>query len=64
MGDDPLNSVADTNGHFHHIANAYIVDQAAHPDGGVANPVPTGLVVARKGAADITVIRGPFFVFF
>lgn len=53
MGDDPNTSITDTNGHFHHIANAYVVDQAAHPDGGVANPVPTGLVVARKTAADI-----------
>jgi len=54
MGDDPETSVTDVHGRFHHVANAYVVDQALFPTAGSANPVPTGLALARKVALDIT----------
>ncbi len=50
MGDDPRSSVTDTSGHFHHVANAVCVDQALFPTVGSANPVLTGLCLARKAA--------------
>lgn len=53
MGDDPQASVTDTSGHFHHIANAACVDQALFPTVGSANPVLTGLCLARKAAETI-----------
>ncbi len=53
MGDDPERSVTDANGRFHHVANAYCADQALFPTGGSANPVPTGLALARKMARSI-----------
>ena len=48
MGTDPDQSVTDVNGHFHHITNAVCVDQALFPTVGSANPVLTGLCLARK----------------
>jgi hypothetical protein len=54
MGDDPETSVTDVHGRFHHVANAYAVDQSLFPTAGSANPVPTGLALARKIALDIT----------
>ena len=53
MGDDPETSVTDVHGRFHHVANAYCADQALFPTAGSANPVPTGLALARKVALDI-----------
>jgi hypothetical protein len=53
MGDDLNASVTDTNGHFHHIINAACVDQALFPTVGSANPVLTGLCLARKVAEAI-----------
>ena len=53
LGDDPGTSVADTSGRFHHIANAACVDQALFPTVGSANPVLTGLCLARKAAETI-----------
>ena len=50
MGDDPQDSVTDPTGRFHQVPNAYCVDQAVFPRGGSANPVPTGLVLARRSA--------------
>ena len=47
MGTDPFISVTDVNGRFHHVANAACVDQALFPTAGSANPVPTGLTLAR-----------------
>jgi len=47
MGDDPALSVTDANGRLHHVANVYIGDQAAFPTVGSANPVLTGLTLAR-----------------
>ncbi|WP_159718575.1 family 16 glycoside hydrolase [Geminicoccus flavidas] len=53
MGDDPELSVTDVNGHLHHIANVACVDQALFPTVGSANPVLTGLCLARKVAETI-----------
>jgi hypothetical protein len=53
IGDDPETSVTDTSGHFHHIGNAACVDQALFPTVGSANPVLTGLCLARKTAETI-----------
>lgn len=53
MGADPILSVTDANGHFHHISNAVCVDQALFPTVGSANPVLTGLCLARKAAETI-----------
>ncbi|WP_342087717.1 family 16 glycoside hydrolase [Dyadobacter sp. OTU695] len=53
MGDNPETSVTDANGHFHHVTNAYCADQALFTTVGSANPVLTGLCLARKVAEDI-----------
>jgi Domain of Unknown Function (DUF1080)/GMC oxidoreductase len=53
MGNDPLDSVTDSNGHFHHVANAYCADQSLFPTVGSANPVPTGLALCQKIAKHI-----------
>ncbi len=54
MGEDPDTSVTDVNARFHHVANAYVVDQSLFPTGGSANPVPTGLTLARLAARAMT----------
>lgn len=48
MGTDYTKSVTDANGRFHHVSNAYCVDQSIFPTVGSANPVPTGLTLSRK----------------
>ncbi|HEY0946211.1 MAG TPA: GMC oxidoreductase [Opitutaceae bacterium] len=48
MGTDPLTSVTDPNGKFHHVANAFCIDQAIFPTVGSANPVLTGITNARR----------------
>ena len=53
MGDDPAASVTDELGHFHHLANIACVDQALFPTVGSANPVLTGLCLARRVAETI-----------
>ena len=53
MGNDPAQSVTDTSGHFHHIANVACVDQALFPTVGSTNPVLTGLCMSRKAAETI-----------
>jgi choline dehydrogenase-like flavoprotein len=53
MGDDPETSVTDANGRFHHVTNAYCVDQSLFPTAGSANPVLTGLTLTRKIAEHI-----------
>ncbi|BAZ27083.1 hypothetical protein NIES4073_79990 [Kalymmatonema gypsitolerans NIES-4073] len=53
MGTDYTKSVTDANGRFHHISNAYCVDQSIFPTVGSANPVPTGLALSRKVARSI-----------
>jgi hypothetical protein len=50
MGTDPRSSVTDTNGRFHHIANAFCADQSLFVTVGSVNPALTGLVLARKVA--------------
>ncbi len=47
MGEQAADSVTDVGGRFHHIHNASCVDQALFPTAGSANPVPTGLSLAR-----------------
>ncbi|MET0987061.1 MAG: GMC oxidoreductase [Steroidobacteraceae bacterium] len=53
MGDDPSNSVTDSTGRFHHISNAYACDQSLFPTSGSANPVLTGLTLARRVAESV-----------
>jgi len=53
MGDDKTNSVTDANGCFHHVSNAYCVDQSLFPTVGSVNPTLTGLVLTRKVAEAI-----------
>lgn len=48
MGTDSATSVTDTNGRFHHVANAYCADQALFVTVGSVNPTLTGLTLARK----------------
>ncbi|RAM51625.1 MAG: hypothetical protein C6Y22_10685 [Hapalosiphonaceae cyanobacterium JJU2] len=53
MGTDYTKSVTDANGRFHHVTNAYCVDQSIFSTVGSANPVPTGLTLSRKIARSI-----------
>lgn len=53
MGDDAASSVTDSQGRFHHIANAWCCDQVAFPTVGSVNPVLTGLALARQMAVNI-----------
>jgi GMC oxidoreductase len=53
MGDDPATSVTNIDGRFHHIVNAYCVDQALFPTVGSANPTLTTLTLTRKIAEHI-----------
>jgi choline dehydrogenase-like flavoprotein len=48
MGDDAATSVTDPSGKFHHLDNAYACDQSVFPVVGSANPVLTGLALARR----------------
>jgi len=48
MGTNAQSSVTDTNGRFHHVANAFCADQALFVTVGSVNPTLTGLVLARK----------------
>jgi choline dehydrogenase-like flavoprotein len=50
MGTSSQNSVTDTNGRFHHVANAFCADQSLFVTVGSVNPTLTGLVLARKVA--------------
>jgi hypothetical protein len=56
MGDEPASSVTDANGRFHHISNAYCIDQSLFPTVGSVNPTLTGLVLTRK-VADAIIAR-------
>src|SRR5258708_398433 len=57
MGDDPAKSVTDVNGRFHHVANAYCIDQALFPSVGSVNPALTGLTLTRKIAEHIATLE-------
>ena len=59
MGDTPATSVTDARGRFHHVANAWCVDQAVFPRVGSANPVLTGLVLVRQAAEAIAHFQAP-----
>jgi GMC oxidoreductase len=56
MGEDPATSVTDLNGRFHHVANAYCIDQALFPTVGSVNPALTGLTLTRKIAEHIATL--------
>ena len=47
MGHDPTTSVTDPTGRLHHVENVYVADQSTFPTVGSANPVLTGLTLAR-----------------
>jgi hypothetical protein len=53
MGSDPSSSVTNEVGRFHHVSNAYACDQSLFPTVGSANPVLTGLTLARRVAENI-----------
>jgi choline dehydrogenase-like flavoprotein len=53
MGEDPNTSVTNAVGRFHHVSNAYACDQSLFPTVGSANPVLTGLTLARLVAAAV-----------
>jgi choline dehydrogenase-like flavoprotein len=50
MGTNLQSSVTDTNGRFHHVANAFCADQSLFVTVGSVNPTLTGLVLSRKVA--------------
>lgn len=50
MGASQADSVTDTNGKFHHLANAYVAGPALFPALGSANPSLTALTLARQTA--------------
>ena len=50
MGTSPQNSVTDTNGRFHNVANAFCADQSLFVTVGSVNPTLTGMVLSRKVA--------------
>jgi choline dehydrogenase-like flavoprotein len=62
MGDDPSTSVTDARGHFHHVTNAYCCDQALFTTIGSANPVLTGITLARRVATDLVDRHSGFLV--
>ena len=53
LGEDPGSSVTDVHAQFHHVTNAFCVDQAIFPTVGSANPVPTGLALSNLVARHI-----------
>lgn len=58
IGDDPATSVTNSDGRFHHIANAYCSDQSLFPTVGSVNPTLTGLTLTRK-VAEALIARNP-----
>jgi choline dehydrogenase-like flavoprotein len=53
MGSDPMSSVTNTDGRFHHLSNAYACDQSIFPTVGSVNPVLTGLCLSRRLAGHV-----------
>jgi choline dehydrogenase-like flavoprotein len=53
MGTDFTKSVTDVHGRFHHVTNAYCVDQSIFPTAGSANPALTGIALSRRIAESI-----------
>lgn len=48
MGDEPKSSVTDTNARLHDVANAYVAGPALLPTIGSANPMLSGVALARR----------------
>ncbi len=48
MGDDPTQSVTNSDGRFHYVNNAYVVGPALFPTIGSPNPMLTGVALARR----------------
>jgi choline dehydrogenase-like flavoprotein len=48
IGDDPNDSVTNTDCRFHHVANAYVAGPALFPTIGSPNPMLTGIAFARR----------------
>jgi choline dehydrogenase-like flavoprotein len=48
MGSSSATSVTNDVGRFHHIANAYAIDQSIFSTAGSVNPALTGLTLARR----------------
>jgi choline dehydrogenase-like flavoprotein len=54
MGSNPVSSVTNPIGRFHHVTNAYACDQSLFPTVGSVNPVLTGLTLARQLSEHLT----------
>jgi choline dehydrogenase-like flavoprotein len=50
MGDDPQESVTDSNGRFHDLANVYALGPALQPTVGSPNPMLTSIALGRRMA--------------
>jgi hypothetical protein len=48
MGDDPAQSVVNSDLRFHFVSNTYAVGPAVHPTIGSPNPMLTGIALARR----------------
>jgi choline dehydrogenase-like flavoprotein len=48
MGDDPTNSVTNSDGRFHQVQNAYVAGPALLPSIGSPNPMLSGIALARR----------------
>jgi hypothetical protein len=48
MGDDPVRSVVNADGQFHHVTNLYAGDASILPTCGSANPVMNGVALRRR----------------
>jgi len=59
MGDDPTTSVTNTDGRFHHVANAYVAAPALFPTLGSPNPMLTGTALARRLADHLATEPAP-----
>jgi choline dehydrogenase-like flavoprotein len=53
MGDDPVTSVTNADGRFHHVNNTYVAAPALFPTIGSPNPMLTGIALARRMAGKI-----------
>jgi len=56
---DAGSAVTDTDGRFHHLANAYVAGPALFPTMGSANPTLTALALAHRTAHAIVVTETP-----
>lgn len=69
FGDDPDDSVLDSNHRFHGVSNAYVTDMSVLPTCGSANPMQPGIALTRRLAEHLatpkldTVPAGGMFLF-